>query len=173
MEQPAAPTGGSPPACDLQRPGAMPTGAATGRRWSQRVTDTSDALDLEPNVFNLASPRAIAESLKRSAEQSTRRKAEPFRSALSMLVFYINRAGKNLRPERRRTLEKAKDELRAVFGRPHRSQARELEGRPASGRRAEEGRHRKPARRRAEVSARKRGSRPVVQGRAGSGVENT
>jgi hypothetical protein len=69
-------------------------------------------------VFNLASPRAIAESLKRSAERSTRRKAEPFRSALSMLVFYINRAGTNLSPARRRTLEKAKDELRTLFGRP-------------------------------------------------------
>jgi predicted KAP-like P-loop ATPase len=91
---------------------------ATGRRWSQHVTETSNALDLEPNVFRLTSPRAIAESLKRSAEQSTRRKAEPFRSALSMLVFYINRAGKNLSPERRQTLEQAKDELRALFGRP-------------------------------------------------------
>lgn len=96
----------------------MPTRAIRSRRWSQHVTDTSHALDLESNLFNLASPRAIAESLKRSAEQSTRRKAEPFRSALSMLVFYINRAGKNLSVERRRTLEKAKDELRALFGRP-------------------------------------------------------
>lgn len=69
-------------------------------------------------MFNLASPRAIAESLKRSAERSTRRKAEPFRSALSMLVFYINRAGTNLSPGRRRTLEQAKDELRSLFGRP-------------------------------------------------------
>jgi hypothetical protein len=91
---------------------------ATARRWSRHVTETSNALDLEPNVFTLTSPRDIAESLKRSAEQSTRRKAEPFRSALSMLVFYINRAGKNLSPERRRTLEQAKDELRALFGRP-------------------------------------------------------
>ena len=89
----------------------------TTRRWSRRVTETSAALELEPNVFTLKSPRAIAESLKRSAMRSTRRKAEPFRSALSMLVFYINRAGKNLSPERRRTLERAKDVLRALFGR--------------------------------------------------------
>jgi hypothetical protein len=87
------------------------------RRWSRHVTETSDALDLEPNVFTLESPRAIAESLKRSADRSTRRAAEPFRSALSMLVFYINRAGKNLSRERRRTLERAKDELRALYGR--------------------------------------------------------
>jgi len=86
--------------------------------WSHRVTETSNALDLEPDVFKLKSPRAIAESLKRSAERSARRKAEPFRSALSMLVFYINRAGKNLSPERLRVLERAKDELRALFGRP-------------------------------------------------------
>jgi hypothetical protein len=88
------------------------------RYWSQHVTETSNALDLEPDVFKLESPRAIAESLKRSAEQSTRRKAEPYRSALSMLVFYINRAGKNLSAERRRVLERAKDELRVLFGRP-------------------------------------------------------
>lgn len=88
------------------------------RRWSRRVTETSNALDLEPNVFNLKSPRAIATSLKRSAEQSRRRKAESFRSALSMLVFYINRAGTNLSADRKRTLERAKDELRALYGRP-------------------------------------------------------
>jgi hypothetical protein len=91
--------------------------AMNTRRWSRHVTETSNALDLEPGVFTLASPRAIAESLKRSAEQSTRRKTDPFRSALSMLVFYINRAGTNLSPERRRTLERAKGELRVVFGR--------------------------------------------------------
>jgi len=92
--------------------------APSRRRWSRHVTETSHALELEPDVFTLKSPRAIAESLKRSAMKSTRRKAEPFRSALSMLVFYINRAGNNLSPERRRTLERAKDELRALFGRP-------------------------------------------------------
>ncbi len=94
------------------------TRRAAPRRWSQRVTETSNALDLEPDVFKLESPRAIAESLKRSAERSSRRKAEPFRSALSMLVFYINRAGTNLSPQRKRTLERAKDELRELFGRP-------------------------------------------------------
>jgi Protein of unknown function (DUF3175) len=87
------------------------------RRWSQHVTETSHALDLEPDVFKLTSPRAVAESLKRSADRSSARRADPFRSAMSMLIFYINRAGKNLSPERRVTLEKAKDELRALFGR--------------------------------------------------------
>lgn len=93
----------------------------SGRRWSQRVTDTSHALDLEPHVFALDSPRAIAASLQRLADASVRRKAAPFRSALSMLVFCINRAGTNLDPARRRTLEQAKDELRALYGRPRRS----------------------------------------------------
>lgn len=77
----------------------------------------SDALDLEPGVFTKGSPRAIALSLKRSAESSRRRKAEPFRSAMSMLSFHINRGGKNLTPERRRVLDRAKQELRAAFGR--------------------------------------------------------
>lgn len=78
---------------------------------------TSNALDLEPGVFTRGSPRAIALSLKRSAEASRRRKSEPFRSAMSMLSFHINRAGKGLTPERRRVLNRAKQELRAVFGR--------------------------------------------------------
>lgn len=78
---------------------------------------TSDALDLEPGVFTRRSPKAIALSLKRSAESSGRRKAEPFRSAMSMLSFHINRAGKSLSPERRRVLNQAKRELRTVFGR--------------------------------------------------------
>jgi len=81
------------------------------------VTETSHALDLESGVFEDRSPRRIAASLKRSAEQSKRRKSEPYRSAMSMLVFYINRAGKNLSPDRRRVLERAKDELRHLFGR--------------------------------------------------------
>jgi hypothetical protein len=81
------------------------------------VTRESDALDLEGGVFSLKDPKQIAASLKRSAERSSRRKAEPFRSALSMLVFYINRAGKNLPASRRRTLERAKGELRRQFGR--------------------------------------------------------
>jgi len=93
--------------------------AAKGRSryWSGRVTRDSDALDLETKVFRQSSPRKIAASLKRSAERSRRRKAAPFRSAMSMLTFYINRAGKKLPAGRRRILERAKDELRAAFGR--------------------------------------------------------
>ncbi|HWL85708.1 MAG TPA: DUF3175 domain-containing protein [Polyangiaceae bacterium] len=92
-------------------------------RWSQRVTETSDALDLETGVFQKGSPRAIARSLMRSAEQSRRRRSDPYRSAMSMLTFYLNRAGKNLSVERRRTLESAKDELRILNGRePSRAQ---------------------------------------------------
>jgi Protein of unknown function (DUF3175) len=91
--------------------------AKSRSRWSQGVMRRSDALDLEPGVFTKASPRAIALSLKRSAESSRRRKAEPFRSAMSMLSFHINRAGESLSPERRRILERAKQELRTVFGR--------------------------------------------------------
>lgn len=78
---------------------------------------TSDALDLEPGVFTRRTPREIALSLKRSAESSRRRKAEPFRSAMSMLSFHINRGGRNLSPERRRVLAQAKQELRLAFGR--------------------------------------------------------
>jgi hypothetical protein len=85
-------------------------------RWSQRVTEKSDALDLEKNVFSLEDPARIASSLKHSAEQSRRRKSTPFRSAMSMLTFYINRAGKELDPKQRRILEQAKDELRMQFG---------------------------------------------------------
>jgi hypothetical protein len=88
------------------------------RKWSARVTERSDALDLEKQVFQKRDPRHIAASLKRSAERSKRRKANPFRSAMSMLTFYINRAGKNLPAARRRTLERAKTELRKQFGRP-------------------------------------------------------
>jgi uncharacterized protein DUF3175 len=94
------------------------------RRWSHDVTVKSDALDLEPNVFTKESPRAIAQSLKRSAERSTRRKSDPYRSAMSMLTFYINRAGKNLPKESKDRLEKAKDELRSLFGRGSRSARR-------------------------------------------------
>jgi uncharacterized protein DUF3175 len=86
-------------------------------KWSGRVTRTSDALDLERDVFTLSDPRAIARSLKRSAERSTRRKSDPYRSAMSMLTFYINRAGRNLPQRRRTTLERAKGELRRMFGR--------------------------------------------------------
>ena len=87
------------------------------KKWSKKVMQMSDALDLEKGVFKRKSPRAIASSLKRSAERSTRRKSAPFRSAMSMLVFYENRGGKNLSPAARRKLEKAKDELRKAFGR--------------------------------------------------------
>jgi hypothetical protein len=93
------------------------------RRWSQRVTETSDAMDLQQGVFAKSDPKAIARSFKRSAERSHRRKSDPYRSAMSMLVFYINRAGHNLGAGRRRVLEHAKDELRALFRRPRRSAA--------------------------------------------------
>jgi uncharacterized protein DUF3175 len=88
------------------------------RRWSRQVTEHSDALDLEENVFKQRNPKRIAESLKRSADGSERRKASPFRSAMSMLTFYINRAGGQLPEPQRRRLEKAKDELRVLYGRP-------------------------------------------------------
>ncbi len=86
-------------------------------RWSAEVTEHSDALDLEPGVFDKDDPKEIARSLKRSAEHSTRRKSSPYRSAMSMLTFYINRAGKNLPKKQLRILEQAKEELRAAFGR--------------------------------------------------------
>jgi hypothetical protein len=86
------------------------------KRWSQRVTSQSNALDLEPGVFTLEDPKEIALSLKRSADQSDRRKTDSYQSAMSMLTFYINRAGKNLPAERRRRLEEAKTELRELFG---------------------------------------------------------
>jgi len=85
-------------------------------RWSQHVTETSDALDLKPHVFESHDPKAIAKSLKASAEHSDRRKSDPYRSAMSMLTFYINRAGKNLPAGRKKILNKAKDELREAFG---------------------------------------------------------
>lgn len=86
------------------------------RKWSGRVTATSDALDLKHDLFKQNDPAAIARSLKRSAERSHRRKSDPYRSAMSMLVFYINRAGKNLTAARKRKLEAAKNELRKAFG---------------------------------------------------------
>jgi len=87
------------------------------KRWSGKVLATSNALDLEPGIFTQRSAHAIATSLKRAAEASRRRKCEPFRSAMSMLNFHINRGGRGLSPERRRTLERAKGELRKLFGR--------------------------------------------------------
>jgi hypothetical protein len=96
------------------------------RLWSARVTRESDALDLEAGVFSLADPKAIARSLKRSAQASTRRKSGPFQSAMSMLTFYMNRAGSSLSAERRAVLDQAKVELRREFGRsPERSVQKE------------------------------------------------
>ena len=91
-------------------------GRTEGKRWSQAVTEGSDALDLQRGVFTLKDPEKIALSLKRSAEHSKRRKSDPYRSAMSMLTFYINRAGKGLSQADRTRLEKAKEELRKAFG---------------------------------------------------------
>jgi len=88
------------------------------RKWSQQVTETSNAMDLQLDVFKLKDPKQIARSLKRSAEHSDRRKSDPYRSAMSMLTFYINRAGHNLAASQRKRLEDAKDELRALFHKP-------------------------------------------------------
>jgi hypothetical protein len=95
----------------------MPRKQTQSRRWSARVTRTSNALDLESGVFRRRSPRAIARSLKRSAEASARRRSAPFRSAMSMLTFYVNRAGKSLSASDRKTLTRAKQELRKLYGR--------------------------------------------------------
>ncbi|CAJ0774870.1 DUF3175 domain-containing protein [Ralstonia holmesii] len=94
------------------------------QRWSHQVMETSDALDIEPDIFKSRSPARIAASLKASAEHSRRRKGTAFQSAMSMLTFYINRAGHNLSAGRRRILERAKDALRAEFGRPAHSSAK-------------------------------------------------
>ena len=83
--------------------------------WSGYVTKHSIALDLEEGIFTWNDPKKIAQSLKRSAEESTRRKSAPFQSAMSMLSFYVNRAGKNLKPDRKKILQKAKGELRELF----------------------------------------------------------
>jgi len=91
---------------------------ASPRRWSAQVLETSNALDLEEGIFKQRSARSIAASLARAALASRRRKAGPFQSAMSMLNYYINRAGRSLSPERRRTLERAKGELRRQFHRP-------------------------------------------------------
>ena len=88
------------------------------QKWSQDVTEHSNALDLKADVFKLHDPKAIARSLKQSAEDSHRRKSSPYRSAMSMLTFYINRAGHNLGESQKAVLEKAKDELRILFGKP-------------------------------------------------------
>ena len=98
------------------RNGKAAKSRTTNKRWSQAVTEGSDALDLQKGVFTLKDPKKIAASLKRSAENSTRRKSDPYRSAMSMLTFYINRAGKGLSKADRTRLERAKDELRKTFG---------------------------------------------------------
>jgi hypothetical protein len=90
---------------------------APKKRWSQDVTEKSDALDLDRGVFTWKNPKRIAASLKRSAEHSRRRKSGAFRSAMSMLTFYVNRGGKDLPKAQKSVLERAKDELRAQFGR--------------------------------------------------------
>ena len=101
----------------LTRLRAGKASAAGSRYWSARVTNNSDALDLESKVFKKEKPGDIARSLKRSAERSRRRKGTPYQSAMSMLTFYINRAGKNLPKRKLRVLERAKSELRKAFGR--------------------------------------------------------
>lgn len=104
-------------AASKRKRGAQSHGEKPAKRWSLEVTEQSDALDLERNVFTLNDPKEIAASLKRSAEKSHRRKSDPYRSAMSMLAFYINRAGTNLPAQRRRVLERAKYKLRKAFGR--------------------------------------------------------
>lgn len=101
-------------------------------RWSARVTRESDALDLESAVFRKKSAKAIARSLKRSAEKSSRKKSPPFRSAMSMLTFYVNRAGKNLPASRLKVLENAKDELRKLYGRETKPRGKSAPKKPAT-----------------------------------------
>jgi len=100
----------------MAKKSAKTRGRSSNRRWSARVTQHSDALDLESSVFKSTDPHRIALSLKRSAQRSKRRKGTPYQSAMSMLNFYINRAGKNLSQRQKRVLEHAKDDLREVFG---------------------------------------------------------
>ena len=105
-----------PALCGFRGHGQDSEEAKEVRKWSGRVTRESSALDLKRGIFTLNDPKKIAASLKRSAEQSHRRKASPYRSALSMLTFYINRGGKNLSAARKKKLERAKDELKKLFG---------------------------------------------------------
>jgi len=95
--------------------------ADSQNKWSQRVTETSNALDLEQGLFSWHDPHRIALSLKHSAESSVRRKSSPFRSAMSMLNFYINRSGRKLPREQRAILQQAKQELRELYGKQRRS----------------------------------------------------
>ena len=99
------------------RRGSRSHDRAKTSRWSSAVTTHSNALDLERSLFTWKDPKRIARSLKRSAEHSDRRKAPPYRSAMSMLTFYINRAGRGLPASQRKVLERAKDELRRLYGR--------------------------------------------------------
>src|SRR5213595_3510918 len=101
----------------MRKTGKKSSKTRQDRRWSARVTQESNALDLRPKVFRSANPRQVALSLKRSAQTSKRRKGTPYQSAMSMLNFYINRAGKNLPKKQKHVLERAKDELRKAFGR--------------------------------------------------------
>lgn len=94
----------------------------TPKKWSKKVTEKSDALDLEPNIFESDSAKKIAASLKASAEKSKRKKAGPFQSAMSMLTFYENRAGKNLSASRKKILENAKEDLRKLYGREEKNE---------------------------------------------------
>ena len=98
--------------------------AGKTKKWSQHVTETSDALDLKPGVFKEKDAKQIARSLKASAEHSERRKSDPYRSAMSMLTFYINRAGDTLPKTQRKRLENAKDELRKLYGKKPKPQAK-------------------------------------------------
>jgi hypothetical protein len=96
---------------------AKSAGASGSHKWSHHVMETSDAMDIEHDIFKTGNAESIAQSLKRSSAESRRRKGTPFQSAMSMLNFYINRAGRNLPKDRRDTLEKAKRKLREAFGR--------------------------------------------------------
>ncbi|HEY2649134.1 MAG TPA: DUF3175 domain-containing protein [Puia sp.] len=100
----------------VKRKNVSPENKGTPSKWSKKVNETSDALDLESGVFKGTDPKKIAQSLRRSAKNSHRKKGTPFQSAMSMLNFYINRAGKNLPDTKLRVLENAKDELRKLFG---------------------------------------------------------
>ncbi|MDB5826014.1 MAG: hypothetical protein JWQ73_234 [Variovorax sp.] len=102
--------------------------STSNKKWSQHVTETSDAMDLKEGVFKRGSALSIARSLKSSAEHSRRRKTEPFRSAMSMLNFYINRAGSSLSAAQKKRLEGAKDALRKLFHKPPRGAARQQRG---------------------------------------------